>query len=182
MIQRIQSIWLLLAIACLATCFAMPVAKYIMLDEPMNQTIVAELNLIGNDNPDMWNQKLCGEPEIVFSQKQKDSGFASWPMIALIALTIAIAIASIFLYKNRMRQARIVMCAFVVNLAYVFLLFFWAVDKYANCMKQLMNIDEIAITWYLGAYLPIASLLFLFLAQRAIRKDEAKVRAADRLR
>ena len=32
------------------------------------------------------------------------------------------------------------------------------------------------------AWLPIATALLLFLAQRAIKKDEQKVRAADRLR
>ena len=33
-----------------------------------------------------------------------------------------------------------------------------------------------------GSYAPIVSLLFLVLAHRGIKKDEAMVRAADRLR
>ena len=61
-------------------------------------------------------------------------------------------------------------------------LFFWAVDSYADLVASGFGGAKAAVTWALGAYLPLASLIFLFLAQRAIKKDEALVRAADRLR
>ncbi len=180
MIQRIQTLWLALAAILMAAGFFFPVAQYTLVDEPLNQTITGTLKLLPDSNPEMWNQKLSGEPQIEFSQA--DSSFKTWPLIVLAAITIIIALVCIFLYGNRVRQARIVMIGFIVNLAYIFLVFFWAVDGLGNCMKEMMNIDELQVSWSIGAYTPIASLLMLFLAQRAIRKDEALVRAADRLR
>lgn len=180
MIQRIQTLFLALAALCMAMCFFSPAAQYTLQDLVLGQTTKAELNLLAKSNPDMLDQIAAMEPIVVFSQK--DSGFSTWPFIALAVLVTAIAVACIFLYKNRVRQARVVMVGFVLNLAYVFLLFFWGVDAYADVVKNYMHLNDISVTWTMGAYLPIASLLLLFLANRAIRKDEEKVRAADRLR
>ena len=180
MLQRIQTLWLVLAAFCMAMCFVFPTAEYHLTDPTLNQVTEAQLNLIAKSNPEMLNQILNGEPQVEFSQK--GSGFNTWPLIALALATIAIAVLCIFLFKNRVRQARIVMVGFMLNLVYAFLVFFWAVDKYADTVMNYMHLNNISVSWFIGAYAPIASLLFLFLAQRAIRKDEAKVRAADRLR
>jgi hypothetical protein len=180
MIQRIQSIWLLLAIVCMALCFVFPTATYRLNDPTLSQTTTAQLDLLAKSNPEMLNEIASLEPEVTFSQK--DSGFKTWPLILLAGLTIAFAAFSIFLFKRRMVQVKIVMVAFMINLAYAFVVFFWAVDKYADTVKNYMHINDMSVTWNTGAFLPLASLLFIFLAQRAIRKDEAKVRAADRLR
>ena len=180
MIQRIQTIWLVLAAFCMAMCFLSPAAKYTLQDDNIGQTTRARLDLIAKDNPAMLDQLANMEPTVDFSQRV--SGFQTWPLIALAAIVMVMAVACIFMYKNRMRQARMVMVGFVLNLAYVFLLFFWAVDAYAEAVKNYMHLSGLEVTWTLGAYAPIASLLLFFLANRAIRKDEAKVRAADRLR
>ena len=164
----------------MAMCFFSPSAKYTLQDATLGQTISARLDLLAKDNPAMLDQLAAMEPVVEFSQKV--SGFQTWPLIVLAALVIVVAVACIFMYKNRMRQARIVMVGFVLNLAYVFLLFFWAVDGYADTVKNYMHMSDIAVSWTFGSYIPIASLALLFLANRAIRKDEAKVRAADRLR
>lgn len=180
MIQRIQTLWLALAILCMALCFVSPLASYKLNDPALNQTTEAQLDLIAKSNPEMLNEIANMEPVVTFSQK--DSGFSTWPLITLACLTIAIALISIFLFHNRMRQIKIVMVGFMINLVYAFVVFFWAVDKYADVVKNYMHLNDISVSWSIGSYAPIASLLFLFLAQRAIRKDEAKVRAADRLR
>lgn len=170
----------MLAILCMALCFISPAASYKLNDEVLKQTTEAQLDLIAKSNPEMLNEIANLEPTITFSQK--DSGFKTWPLITLACITIAIALVSIFLYRNRMRQIKIVMIGFMFNLAYAFVVFFWAVDKYADVVKSYMHLNDLTVSWSIGSYAPIASLLFLFLAQRAIRKDEAKVRAADRLR
>ena len=180
MIQRIQTLWLILAALCIAACFVFPTATLHLTDTTLEQVTEARLDLLAKDNPEMLNQIMNGESKVDFSQKA--SGFKTWPLIALAAATIAITLVCIFLFKNRVRQARIVMVGFMINLAYAFLVFFWAVDKYADTVSNYMHLNDVSVSWYVGAYAPIASLLFLFLAQRAIRKDEAKVRAADRLR
>lgn len=113
---------------------------------------------------------------------QKMSGFKTWPLVTLAILIGAIALVSIFLFKNRVRQMRVVMVGFLFNVVYVFLLFFWAVDAYGKTMVQAMNADNLNVTWLAGAYAPIVAIVFFVLAHRGIKKDEMKVRAADRLR
>lgn len=164
----------------MAMCFFNPAAKYTLQDETLGQTIHARLDLLAKGNPAMLEQIAAMEQDVDFSQKV--SGFQTWPLIVLAVLVFVVAVASIFMYKNRVRQARIVMGGFVLNLVYVFLLFFWAVDGYADAVKNYLHLNDIDVVWTLGSYLPIASLLMFFLANRAIRKDEARVRAADRLR
>ena len=113
---------------------------------------------------------------------QKVSGFKTWPLTVLAVVVAVIAIASIFLYKNRVRQMRVVAVAFLLDVAYVFLLFFWAVDAYSKTIAQTMATTDMGITWHAGAYAPIVAIVFFLLAHRSIKKDEMKVRAADRLR
>lgn len=180
MIQRIQSFWLVLAACCLALCLMFPVAEYRLTMPATQQTVEAQLDLLAKDNPAMWSQIATGEPMIGFSQKS--SGFKTWPLIALAMLTGAIALVSVFLYGNRVRQMRVVAVGFLLNVVYVFLLFFWAVDAYGKTVAQTMNADAPEVTWFVGAYAPIVSIVFFILAHRGIKKDEAKVRAADRLR
>ncbi len=180
MIQRIQSFWLVLALCCMALCFMFPVAKY-GLDMPSTgQKVEAELNLLAKDNPEMLNQIANLDPVVVYSQKA--SGFHTWPLMVVAALVGLVALVCIFMYKNRVRQMRAVAVGFLLNVAYVFLLFFWAVDAYGKTVVQAMQGTDLQVTWYVGAYAPIVSLVFLVLAHRGIKKDEAKVRAADRLR
>ena len=180
MIQRIQSFWLVLAACCMAMCFMFPVAKYVLEAPSTNQKLEAELNLLAKDNPEMLNEIATGEPVVVYSQKA--SGFHTWPLVALTALTALTALVSLFLFKNRVRQMRVVAVAFLLNVVTVFLLFFWAVDAYGKILTRVMQWTDLQVTWYVGAYAPIVSLVFLVLAHRGIKKDETMVRAADRLR
>lgn len=180
MIQRIQSFWLVLAACCLALCFMFPVAEYRLELPATQQTVEAQLDLLAKSNPDMWNQINLGEPTIGFSQQ--GSGFKTWPLVVLALLTGVIALVSVFLYSNRVRQMRVVAVGFLLNVVYVFLVFFWAVDAYSKTVAQTMNADVTMVTWFVGAFAPIVSLVFFILAHRGIKRDEAKVRAADRLR
>lgn len=180
MIQRIQSFWLVLAACCMALCFMFPVSEYQLNVPSTGQSVTADFNLLAKDNPEMLNQIANLDSVVVYSQKA--SGFRTWPLIAVAALVGLIALVCVFLYKNRVRQMRVVAVAFLFNVAYVFLLFFWAVDAYGKTVLKAMQGADLQVTWYVGAYAPIVSLVLLILAHRAIKKDEAKVRAADRLR
>ena len=180
MVQRIQSLWLALAACCMALCFMFPVAEYHLAMPATNQTAEARLDLVAKDNPEMFSQLQNMDPVIEYSQRT--SGFHTWPLIVLAALTAVVALVCIFLYANRVRQMRIVAIGFLLNVVFVFLLFFWAVDTYGNEVQRVLQANTMSVTWYVGSYAPIASLVFFILAHRGIKKDEAKVRAADRLR
>lgn len=179
MIQRIQTLWLALAFCCAVLCFLFPLAEYSTVVESTGQEIKAQLNLLPKDNPEMMTQMAEGAPVVDYSQRM--SGFRTWPLTLLTVLWGAIAVGVIFLYRRRMTQMKIVSLGFLLNLVYVFLVFFWAVDAFAKLLAP-MGGGEPHITWHVAAYAPIVSLLFFVLARRGIRNDEAKVRAADRLR
>ncbi|MBR5092688.1 MAG: DUF4293 domain-containing protein [Bacteroidales bacterium] len=180
MIQRIQSFWLVLALCCMVLCFMFPVAKYYCEMSSTHQRVEAQLDLVAKDNPEMVNQLLDLDPVVVYTQKA--SGFQTWPLIVVNLLVAALALVCIFLYKNRVLQMRLVAVAFLLNVVYVFLLFFWAVDKYGDIVWRALDGDEMQVAWFVGAYAPIVSIVFFVLAHRAIKRDEEKVRAADRLR
>lgn len=180
MIQRIQTLWLILATFCMALCLMFPVAKYHADMATTGQQLEAELDLFAKDNPEMMNQMVNMEPVVNYSQKV--SGFKTWPLVAMVCVCGVLALCAMFMYKNRGRQLLAVSIAFIINVVYVFLVFFWAVDSYAGTFQQAMGVETPQIAWQAGAYMPLASLVFFVLAQRGIKKDEAKVRAADRLR
>ena len=113
---------------------------------------------------------------------QRLTGMETWPLVTIVLVCMVIAVVAIFLFKRRTLQVRLTAFGFILSVVYAFLLFFWAVDHYADLLSAGMGGVKPEVTWYVGAYAPLASMVFLFLAQRAIRKDEALVKAADRLR
>ncbi len=179
MIQRIQTLWLLLAAACLGLCFLFPVATFTM-DYTDNQQVVTQLDLVAKDGPHYSKALMAGEPRVELFQAQAD--VSMWPMVTMTCLILMLALVCICFFKKRTLQMRMTAVAFLLNVVYAFLLFFWAVDAYADRLKELFTQLEPHVSWNVGAFLPLASLVFFFLAQRAIRKDEMLVRAADRLR
>lgn len=71
---------------------------------------------------------------------------------------------------------------FVFNAALIGLIF-WIPEKIADSINSINTGNYVSIDYkQIGAIMPLISLLLLVFANRAIRKDEIKVRAADRLR
>lgn len=187
MIQRIQSIWLLLAACAFTLCFLFPTARYVfpLAGDGTNITQIArtELNLFPKaveGNP-LQAIEQCA-PEVNFSQQFV--GFHTWPLIVIAIAVIALCLVTIFLYKNRMLQVKLAATAFLLGALYVFLIFIWAVYGYAEKTADalLLQSSKADIVWSVGTWCPIVALLFLFLARNAIQRDEKKVREADRLR
>lgn len=91
---------------------------------------------------------------------------------ALLVLGIFI---SIFLFKNRILQMRVNAFMFLVNAGLLAFILFMP-DKIAKI------VGGSVFYVFPGVIFPVAILLLLIVANRAIKKDEMKVRAADRLR
>ena len=102
--------------------------------------------------------------------------------MALVVVVIAIAVVSIFLYSNRIRQVRVVAVGFLLNVIYIFLVFIWAADAFLKPIKQAFSNYEWTTTYSVATWAPVVSVILLFLAQNAIKRDEKKVREADRIR
>ena len=125
MIQRKQSIFLLLAAIALVFCFAFPIATF-NAKAPLGVPVSGALHLIPKDNPEMMNEILNGHP-VTMGQK----GFIkTWPLMVLTLATIAIALVSIFFYKNRPTQMKVVAVGFLLTVVDIFLIFIWGVHPY----------------------------------------------------
>lgn len=109
--------------------------------------------------------------------------FSKWPLAVISVAIPLIALVNIFLYKRRLLQARINVVNVVLCVGYYALLalyIFYALKGYEP-------IDGVVLTdaeWYLTlwASIPLINLVLSLMATRRILKDEALVRAADRLR
>ena len=180
MIQRIQSFWLVLAACCVALCLMVPVAEYHYTETANHGQVEADLGLLPKSHPEMFDQLANNADVITISQTA--TKMPTWPLAAGAAVVVLLSVVCIFLYKNRVRQVKWVGVTFLLNVVFVLALLFWGVDSYADRLVALVPGEGMKITWFAGAYSPIISLIFLVLARSAIRRDEAKVRAADRLR
>jgi len=108
------------------------------------------------------------------------------PILIIIALIVIIIVWSIFLYKKRLIQMRLVNFSILLNIVMVVVLFLFYYDKlFEHALTYLQNEGvqvEVVKSFDIGAIFPLISLVFLVLAYRGIRKDEKMVRSADRLR
>ena len=186
MIQRIQSFYLVLAVCAIALCFIFPVATFEATGADVDTHVVSQLYLRPRSDAgeaDVMRQVEMGESLVTLPQRVV--GTATWPLALVAAVAGVLALVSIFLFKNRMRQVRVVACAFLLNVVYLFVLFIGTVDSFADQVTRLcvqFQTTNVSSTYSVATWAAVASLLLLFLAQRSIKRDEAKVRAADRLR
>lgn len=149
MIQRIQSVYLLIVTGLLIAALFIPVGHFITaagvtsVFKPLGVTLA-------------------------------DGAFRStWGMFGILLLSSIIAFCTIFLFRNRNLQIRIIIFNSILVVGYyvVFLVFMFAL-KGRDASFQL--------DW--GLILPAVSLVFNYMAVRAIYTDEMLVKASDRLR
>ena len=97
------------------------------------------------------------------------------PMLVLNAALVVITVYTIFKFKNRILQIRLVRFAMLLSMLLIVGIFL----LYPNVViKQTDAVSEFNI----GAYIPILNLLFLFLVNQYSTKDERLIRSMDRLR
>lgn len=158
MIQRVQTIYLLLAAICGGLTFFLPYAQFYSADLKL-----AEYAMFGVFNLQSDTLELVGP-----------YAFPAWIFGVLSVMVPSIAI---FLYKKRPVQYRISRLAYITNLAYAVFLFF-AIDAVASNLFD----ENVRVLHHIGFYLPVAAIPLCFLAVRGIKKDEALVKSLDRIR
>ena len=155
MIQRIQSIYLLLTALCSGLLLAAPLYNI----ETATATYQLFLGGLVQTNP-------------------KDTILTSQPAILAVGFLLTLfPIIILFLYKKRPMQMRLAASAMMANTAMLLLLV-------GVVNKSLEHITELHVkeSYGVGLILPALSIVFLFLANKAIRKDDKLIRSADRLR
>ena len=96
--------------------------------------------------------------------------FQAWLLFVIQILASAIALYTIFLYKNRKRQAALCLVSIFANFAWYLVL--------AALIQQGKAAEQLPIT----ACFPIIAAVLCFMARRGIIADEKLVRSADRIR
>ena len=96
MIQRKQTLFLLVAFILSAACMCMPIGN--VLSEGMG---------VDTNMYNLWTVEPNGT-----------HNFSVWPLFALLLLTFPLCLAAIFNYKNRKRQARLCMFCALLLLAW----------------------------------------------------------------
>jgi hypothetical protein len=160
MIQRIQTVYLSLAIIALALLFFFQLASF-----PSDSGMVyLKFFLTGIKNP---------TPDGTVP-------FAMGYFVPLILIVLVIAILdgmAISLYKNRPKQIRLTNIAVMLNILFILAVLF----IYIPMIERKTGIKP-DYAGGIGIYMPVISLMFLVLANRSIKRDEKLVRSSDRLR
>ena len=117
-----------------------------------------------------------------------------WPLAVMSIAIPLLALVTIGLYKRRLLQVRLNIMNVVLCLGYYGLLALYVayiVKGYepldaVNCQLSTVNcqLSTVNCEWYLTMWsaIPLVNVVLTMMATRRILKDEALVRAADRLR
>ena len=157
MIQRIQTIYLLVAAIAAVLLFVLPMATFTGPGGTWEYTALA----------------------IQLLDETGDTASANpWPVAVLAGLMALMCGAVIALFKNRPAQLRLGKGMFLLGTALLVSVIFYFDDA-----RTLASGDgEATVNYGFGLALPVLALIMVFLANRSIRKDEELVKSVDRLR
>jgi len=161
MIQRIQSIYLLVVTILMSTMFFYPLAK---ISSAEHEYILRFNGLYENTN---GNFTLYTDDPII-------------PIIALLVIITVISFVSIFLYKKRILQMRLNSFNIIIMLGFVGLSYYY-IRNFSGQLNELLN-EELIVSYEIAFIFPFISAILTYLAIRAIGKDEALIRSMDRIR
>ncbi len=150
MIQRIQSLYLLVATALLIAASFMP---FFTLN---NGALVID---------GFYLHSSAGEKI-----------FSTVPMNIILWLGALLSFITIFLFKNRILQMRITTYTVIILLGFYLLLIYYRFMALPKIEKIVYSKMEIA------SLFPVIGAILVYMANRAIKKDEEKVRSMDRFR
>jgi len=152
MIQRIQTLYLLAALALCIACLCMPIAHFIVIESM--------------EKVDMYNLWLVSEGQHLF--------FFCPVMMGIMVVASAVIFLDIWLFTQRALQMRLASLGMILiacwYIAYGVISYLVTAEMQATYRPH----------W--TAALPAAALILLYLAFRGILKDEMLVRSLDRLR
>jgi len=155
MIQRIQTVFLFVAFIAAILIFFFPLATYLSELQYVKFYLYQLVDMVPGTEP-------------LYSK------FFNLPFIIITLIILVLIMVTVFKYKKRLLQIKLVNFGILLNIVMIVLMFFYT-DKISK---------DIAVTtkYEIGSIFPLISLIFMVLALRSIRKDEKMVRAADRLR
>lgn len=100
-------------------------------------------------------------------------------MLIGFILSAVLALISIFAFKKRQNQFVINRLNMILNVILLGVLVYWSLSISGEASVSEKGIENLIP---FGSFLPIVSIVFLVLANKAIKKDEDLVKSVDRLR
>ena len=160
MIQRIQTLYLLAVVALGIALFWLPVVEF-----------VSAANMLHT-----WQLRPLGFAELmpVGDEALVPAVQGLWGLLVATALIPLLALVDIFLYNKRILQARLNIFTVLLCVGY-----YGVVAIYVWLVTMVAEVEWFITPW---ASFPLICMILTIMATRAILKDEALVRAADRLR
>jgi multidrug transporter EmrE-like cation transporter len=152
MIQRIQTVYLVLALVLFGLTTFMPLAE------------VAEVGNLFTFSTKGLVKAASGE--VVYS---------GLPLLVLAILVLAVNLFVIFNFKKRIRQMR-------MSLFNIFLMLGFLGVSFVFLRMSVRGMTEAVTAYKIFMVFPAISAIFNYLAIRAIGKDEALIRSIDRIR
>lgn len=157
MIQRVQTVWLLISSLVIFGLFLFPYIGYI--------------DLVGLGK----NIYVTGVYSSANNVTTKESSFLLMTIVTVLIALFPLFI--IFKYKTRKLQLRLILCQ-VILLCLLSIWMFITANQILDQINQTIGANNIGVGFFL---LPV-SILCLALAIRGIRNDEKLIKSADRLR
>ena len=103
---------------------------------------------------------------------------STWfPYYVTLGLSMGLGIMTIAQFKNRKRQLQIGKANYLII---ILTLIFISIDSDGVAKK--LGLMQTAISYGVGMFLPVAALVFQFLANRGIKADKKLIKSMDRLR
>lgn len=154
MIQRIQTLYLVVITSLMAITLFAPIATFTVATGDVYTLSAFELSNGQQSQSTIW-------------------------MGILLVLATVLPLVTIFLFKNRQLQLRLCGAEVVLLIgAIVFVgIYYWLSS--ANALEN-VGVEYRSFGW--AAIMPLLSLVMAFLAARSIFKDEVLVRSLDRIR
>ena len=153
MIQRIQTVYLLVALLLTVVCLCLPVAAF----EPVGmggETVMLNLWEVTPEGMRSWSP---------------------WPLFAILLLSCPLCVFAISSYKDRKRQAALCSCCLWLNVI-------WAVVYGALVYFKAADEQTEGATIRFAACIPVISIVLYFLARKGIKHDDKLIRDMDRIR
>lgn len=151
MIQRIQSVYLLLALFIQVGTFFL-----------------------------VWSSYFVGDQAFYLTGLESSVGsISALPLTMSIAVSILLLLVTVLSYKHRNKQIALSNIV-LLQLLLVFGLYGWIHYQIIQTIKATMG--EIEIGYGVAVATPFVCMILVWLAKKAIKKDDDLVRSVDRLR
>lgn len=154
MIQRIQSLYLLIIFGLTLAMFFFPLACFVGGTEEFRITLWGIKNILSGANT---------VPAIHIG--------------ALAALAGTIALVTIFLYRKRKMQIRLCVVQIILQAGLQAVIVFYLLRA-----ATLIEMDMSSMKYSITAIFPVINIILAFLAYRGVAKDEKLIKSLDRIR